>query len=133
MTSMVELVTFLIDNYFSYYDKKHGVVTTPEQVATLLYGFGGQIAEVRTDELIAVGLYLRLTDTSFKKATFEYMSNPRNFRALMNEDGDNYHFIIVASKDAQGLLKGVMDCKKRKAKTISWYDNKRILHEYKLK
>lgn len=114
------LINFILSNYnflnnnYSYDDINH----------LLRYFNENSVLIINNNEPVAFGIFLLLSDQSFKLVQDKSIdiTLSSTLMKLINEDGDNIHFILAVSKSyhyTREALKEVI--KKFNPKTISWF------------
>lgn len=72
--------------------------------------------------VIGVAVYLRLDDETFEAIRQFDLNRIDVLHRLLQQKGDNFHFILLTAVDFQTIRKGIRTVKKLKPKTISWWN-----------
>lgn len=134
---MTEMIKYLMDNYYAHYKGlRDDVIPTSDQLEQALSNHPDKLVVVR-DELGIKGMavFLRLSDKSYNHLQKMDISQLDVIKALLPEDGDNFHFVLLAAGDFKTIMSGLRKViKSQKPRTISWWDPEYTkLHRYNLK
>lgn len=125
-----EITDYLLDNYYIHYEK-------PDR-ETLFIALTNHIDKVVTlnnvEGITGVAIYLTLSDETYKDIANIDISSVKTLTALLEEDGNNIHFILVATHGFENIRAGLRDVvSKVRPKTVSWYDIYGQLHKYSMR
>lgn len=131
----MEIVKYLMDNYYNkYYGCPKDMIPDPILLFKALDLNKDRLIVIHKDNQIqGVAVFLTLSDTTFKVLEYLNLSDLETLTNLMREQGNNVHFILLTAKDAKTIRAGIKEVKKRKPKTISWFNPTMTkLHKYNL-
>jgi hypothetical protein len=86
------------------------------------------------DQLLGVAVFLTLTDETFDNIASIDMLNVNTLSRLLQEKGENIHFIMVTTKGIKNILAGLRAVvRERNAKSVSWFSpDMSRLHKHRL-
>lgn len=87
------------------------------------------------NQILVVAVFLTLTDETHAKVSKDIKAfTVSSLIEMLNEDGDNLHFILVAGQGVKNILAGMQAVKReRKPKTVSWWNpTSTKMHNYSI-
>lgn len=130
---MIELSKYIYENYPGLKNK-----VQYWQLLSLLDKNEDKVIIVKEGNVFkGAALYVRLTDDTFWKLHYGFIKidNPQNIQQILNEKGENIHFLYLLADGIKTILKGLREVMiKENPKTISWFSpDMSKLNNFKLK
>lgn len=121
---MSELSEYLIENYYSKYQgPRQDIIPTVEQIELGYKRFKDNFVIVRDDKIKGVAIFLTLSDKTYMHLKKYDISQIDVLSILLQEHGDNVHFVLLCADGIKTILYGIQEVKKRRnPKTISWWN-----------
>lgn len=125
---------YLMKNYYAHYRGEIPIEPTKEQVDAVLLHHPEKIIIVKDKEIRGIGVFVTLTDETYKRIELLDIKRIDVLQALALENGNNVHFLLLCADSLRTILTGlhrVIDI--HRPKTLSWWNpsfNK--LHRYNL-
>lgn len=123
---MIEVANYLKEHYYPHYG---GGTLAPKLVPTnemLLYALERHSDKVltvtRNGQLDGVAIFLTLDDDTYKHLFDFDLSRVDVLARLLEQEGDNYHFILLTAKGPNVIRAGLQMAKRMNPKTISWFN-----------
>lgn len=95
------------------------------QLLSLLDRNQEKIVFVRDNErFIGAAFYLKLSDENFLKVLSKKhdLTNPQNLKDLLNDGGNNIHFLYVVAENMKTVLKGIRKMiHHENPESVSWF------------
>jgi len=131
---MKDIGEYLMKNYYAKYKGcLMDIVPTEEQLELMLDVCAGNTIVIRNAEIEGVGIYLTLTDETFKEIEKHDITDVNELSRMLKERGTNFHFVLLAANGIKTIMLGIEEAKRRKPKTISWWSpDRKQLHKYHL-
>lgn len=133
---MYEIADYLLKNYYpKYTGNRKEIIPERELLVKALKIYKDKVIVIRKDGIEGVGIYLTLNDETYSNIDKFDITEIAILSELLQEKGDNVHFILVAGSRVENMLLGINIVKKReRPKTISWWNPSMTkLHKYNLK
>lgn len=133
---MTEIGRFIMEKYYSKYKgPRFDVVPTVEQLEKGIKQHPDKLVVVRDDKIKGVGIFLTLSDETFKMLQSFDITQVDVLMALLQEHGPNIHFVLLCADGQKTILTGINMVKaKYKPKTISWWNpDLSKLHKYEIR
>lgn len=134
-----KVARFLMDHYYAHYKgSRDDIVPTFEQIIT---GFNNRpdrfvvITDNEEDQnIICCAVFLTLSDDTYINIERIDLNSAGVVAELMQENGPNIHFVLLASKGFRPIKTGIRLIKERlHPKTISWWSpDLTKLHRYNM-
>ncbi len=121
---MKEIAEYLQENYYTKYAgcPSH-LIPDNETLVKALDIHRDKVVVVRDGEtILGVAVFLKLTDKSYDNLENTDISNQEVLGKLLQENGENLHFILVAGSSYENIRAGVRMVKPMHPKTVSWWD-----------
>lgn len=125
-----EIAEYLLENYYIHF-------TAPDK-DLLNKAIEKHIDKVVTlnnvSGITGVAIYLTLSDETYNNINNIDISDLNTLVELLNENGDNIHFILVATNGFENIRAGIRSLvNKKHPKTVSWFDLYGQLHKYSMR
>ena len=117
------LARFLIDNYYSKYKEAQKYAVTEEMLATGLDIHKDKVVVIKDkDKILGAAIFLTLPDYIYEDIEKYDISNLDVVKFLLEQKGNNIHFILVAGEGIGNIKKGIAKVKELRPKSISWWN-----------
>lgn len=131
-----DIADYLFENYYAHYKGNDDVVVpTVDQVNQAIELHPDKFIVVRDafDEICGIAVFVTLTDGTYDQLDQIDIRSVSNLAKLLQERGDNIHFLLLCATSAQVIMYGIRTIKEHlKPKTISWYSpDLSKFHSYK--
>lgn len=133
---MSDISEYLLANYYSKYkgDRKD-VVPTPQQIDDGYKNHPDKFVIVRDEKIKGIAIFVTLSDETCKMLWNMDITRVDVLNRLLEEHGENVHFVLLCADGMHTILYGIKKVKERtNPKTISWWNpdlNK--LHKFRIR
>ena len=120
---MKEVATFLMEHYYSHYDgPRKDIVPTEEQLLRALQVHWDKVIVIRKyNEVKGVAIFLTLTDETYENIEKYDIEHLHLLAGLLKEQGDNLHFILLASVDIKVVNMVRKAIRGLNPRSVSWW------------
>jgi len=118
---MLEICDYILENYPGLKNK-----VARWQLLSLLDKNEDKIIIVKEDNKFkGAAMYAKLTDETLWQLEYGFLniSNPDTINRMLQETGNNIHFLCLIADGVKTILKGLREViKKENPQTVSWYN-----------
>lgn len=123
-----EASEYILEHYY----KKHYPQHTPtftELLNAVEFMKDRMLVGIRDSKICGVAVYLALDDKTYEHLESFDINRPDVVARLMEQNGDNVHFILLCTDDRNVLMFGLRCARDLNPKSISWWtpDMKRLV------
>jgi hypothetical protein len=120
---MIKIAKYLMDNYYSKYPPCQLYGQTEDMLVKALDIHKDKVIVIHENgEIKGCAVFLTLPDDVINNIDKYDIANLDVLKYLMDEEGPNIHFILIAASGADVILEGIKRAKAMNPNSISWYN-----------